>query len=37
MPYIPNKCPDCGCPLDPGERCDCADALEVYLEEADDG
>ena len=23
MSYIPNKCPDCGANLDPGEKCDC--------------
>lgn len=37
MPYIPNVCPDCGCPLDPGEKCDCQlDELEAFLGEGDD-
>lgn len=37
MPYIPNVCPDCGCPLDPGGKCDCQlDELEAFLGEGDD-
>lgn len=26
-----NVCPDCGCSLDPGERCDCKDRAEETL------
>ena len=38
MTYVPNRCPDCGASLDPGESCDCGqdrDGLEIYLDEGD--
>ena len=38
MTYVPNRCPDCGASLDPGEVCDCIqdrDGLESYLDEGD--
>lgn len=27
-------CPDCGCNLDPGERCDCKDKLNPRISDA---
>lgn len=33
MTYVPNRCPDCGASLDPGESCDCG-SIDILTTDA---